>query len=377
MRPLTRNIVGVCLAYLMLAGGFALWQRHEIAAAHRAALADLAHGAEVYDAALRRGVAGALAALALLGGVGLALYVVMARREREASGRLGTGPADRKLPAPRAENQLAAAFEAADRVGKELNLERERGTQARQRLHTLSQLMDVGALLIDHSLRLQFANPRACDLLGCDDPAQLRARWPELALLLDLRGPIREHRTEFDVDVPGANGERAVHCRVYSLAEGENPGFLCLLREPLALDALEIDLLLASQLRALSRVYRAVTHDLKAPLNALVLNLDRLQTALSRGAGTQEAERTQGYVDVLREELEGRLDRSLAGLLADTTPAGSGAWSSTPRHHGGDPAAVRPAGEHAARRPRNRAAGAAVRSPASATASSRRCSTSP
>ena len=110
---------------------------------------------------------------------------------------------------------------------------------------------------------------------------------------------------------------------MYPLAEEEHQGFLYLLRERMALDALETDLLLASQLRALSRVYRAVTHDLKAPLHAMVLNLDRLQVALRRGEGAEEAEKTQGYLDVLREELE-RLDRSLVALLAETTPAGSG-----------------------------------------------------
>ena len=92
--------------------------------------------------------------------------------------------------------------------------------------------------------------------------------------------------------------------------------------KPLPVHA-EADLLIASQLRALNRVYRAVTHDLKAPINALVLNLDCLQTALSKGGGAAEAAATQGYLDVLREELE-RLDRMLLGLLADTTPAGSG-----------------------------------------------------
>src|SRR4030095_2656404 len=123
---------------------------------------------------------------------------------------------------------------------------------------------------------------------------------------------------QFDFDVPGPKEPLAVHCRVYPLADEEHQGFLYLLRERMALDALETDLLLASQLRALSRVYRAVTHELKAPLNAMVLNLDRLQVALRRGEGAAEAEKTQGYVDVLREELE-RLDRSLLGLLAHTT----------------------------------------------------------
>jgi signal transduction histidine kinase len=182
--------------------------------------------------------------------------------------------------------------------------------------------MDVGVLLVSSARQLEFASARACELLGCPDPAELRRRWPEFFELLDPRGS-QKRAAPFDFDVPGAKKPRAVHCRVHLLAEEGSQGFVYLLRERLALDALETDLLLASQLRALSRVYRGVTHDLKAPLNAMVLNLDRLQTALRRGAGTAEAEQTQGYLDVLREELE-RLDRSLLALLADTTPAGSG-----------------------------------------------------
>ncbi|HEX4956457.1 MAG TPA: PAS domain-containing sensor histidine kinase [Thermoanaerobaculia bacterium] len=323
MRPFTRNTVGVCLIYVLLVGGFALWQRREVGAAHRAALEDPARGAERYDQAMRRLGAGALGVLALVGVLGVAFYVRLARRGREVADRLQGALAGDALPAPRIRDELGAALEAADRVGQELDLERERGAQARQRLHTLSRLMDVGVLLVNPSHQLDFANPRACELLGCEDPAQLHERWPELLQLLDPGGPAQEHTAQFDFDVPGAKEPRAVHCRVYPLVEEEHQGFVCLLRERMALDALETDLLLASQLRALSRVYLAVTHDLKAPLNAMVLNLDRLQTALRKGGGVQEAEKTQGYLDVLREELE-RLDRSLLALLTDTTPAGSG-----------------------------------------------------
>jgi signal transduction histidine kinase len=55
----------------------------------------------------------------------------------------------------------------------------------------------------------------------------------------------------------------------------------------------------------------------------MVLNLDRLQSALRSGSGEAEAEEAEQCVAVLREELE-RLDRSLQALLVDTTPAGQG-----------------------------------------------------
>jgi len=323
MRSLTRNTVGVCLIYVVLVGGFALWQREEIGVARRAAFEDAAHDSAVHDAAMRRLGAGALGALAIVGGLGLACYLLLVRRGREVTDLLQGALAGKKLPAPQVKDDFAAALAAADRVGQELNLERERGAQARQRLHTLSRLMDVGVLLVNPSRQLEFADPRACELLGCADPAELQGRWPEILQLLAPGRPVGEYVAQFDFDVPGAQEQRAVHCWAHPLAEEEHQGLLYLLRERMALDALETDLLLASQLRALSRVYRAITHDLKAPLNAMVLNLDRLQTALRKGEGAAEAEKTQGYLDVLREELE-RLDRSLLALLADTTPAGSG-----------------------------------------------------
>jgi signal transduction histidine kinase len=323
MRPLTRTTAAVGLLYEVLIGGFARWQRAEVGAARRAALESTAPGSEAYDDAMRRLGAGALTALALVGGFGLASYVRLVRRGREVTERLQGALAGPERPAPRVKGDFAAALEAADRVGQELNLERERGAQARQRLHTLSRLMDVGVLLVNPSRQLEFANPRACELLGAADPAELQGRWPQILRLLEPSAPGDQYLAQFDFDVPGAKAARAVHCRVYPLAEDEHQGFLYLLRERLALDALETDLLFASQLRALSRVYRGVTHDLKAPLNAMVLNLDRLQIALRRGEGVEEAEKTEMYLEVLREELD-RLDRALEALLADTTPAGRG-----------------------------------------------------
>lgn len=323
MRYLTRNTVGVCLIYLVLVGGFALWHREEIRVAHRAGLENTAQGSEVQDDAMRRLGAGALGTVALVGGLGVALYLLLVRRGHALTDLLQRALAGQDPPGPRVKGGFAAALEAADRVGQELNLERDRGAQARQRLHTLSRLIDVGVLLVNPSRQLDFANRRACELLGSSDPAELQGHWAEILELLDPGGSVEEPPAHFDFAVPGVEEPRVLHCRLYALEEEEHQGFLYLLRERMELDALETDLLLASQLRALSRVYRAVTHDLKAPLNAMVLNLDRLQVALRKGKGGEEAEKAEGYLDVLREELE-RLDRSLLGLLAETTPVGSG-----------------------------------------------------
>jgi signal transduction histidine kinase len=321
---LTRNAVGLFLIYLTLVGVFALWQRQEIAAARQTALTDAAHSSDLYGRGMRRLGVGALGALSVTGGLGLALYLLLVRRSREVAELLEGAVAGRPLPVPHVKDDFAVAFAAADRVGKELHLERERAAQARQRLSALSLVMDVGVLLVDTSHQLEFANPRACELLGCADAAELERRWSEIGRFFDpALGPVDRRASRLDLDVPGPDGPRAVRCQVYTLGEEADQVFLFLLRDRVMLDALETDLLLASQLRALTRVYHAVTHDLKAPLHAMVLNLDLLQSALRRGEGAREAEQSEAYLGVLREELE-RLDRSLLTLLAETTPAGRG-----------------------------------------------------
>jgi signal transduction histidine kinase len=321
---LTRNTLGLALIYVMVLGGFALWQREEIAAAHglESRTARLADGSE---RAMRRLAVGAFATLALAGACGLAAYALLVRRSREVADLLEGALAGRTMPVPQVKDTFAVAFAAAGRVGQELNLERDRGAQARERLDALSHLMDVGVLLVNVSHRLEFANSRACELLGCADEAEVERRWEEIrGFLVPAMSSVDPLVARLDLDVPGKHGVRALTSRVYPMGDGEHRVFIFLLRDRVMVDALETDLLLASQLRALSRVYRAVTHDLKAPLNAMVLNLDLLQSALRRGHSgdaVREAEDSEQYLAILREELE-RLDRSLLALLAETTPAG-------------------------------------------------------
>jgi signal transduction histidine kinase len=92
---------------------------------------------------------------------------------------------------------------------------------------------------------------------------------------------------------------------------------------------LELDLRHATQLRALSRVYLGVAHDLRAPLNAITLNFELLKRslALDEGSDDPQAPRRQQWMRVLEEEFA-RLARTLDLLLAQTAPG-----SSDPRRH--------------------------------------------
>lgn len=96
--------------------------------------------------------------------------------------------------------------------------------------------------------------------------------------------------------------------------------------------ALESDQRAAALMRSLVEIAPAVAHDLRAPINAMVLNLEVLKESLAGSApgpgalpapagGRDPRERQQRYVNVLREELS-RLHRSLELFLAHISPRG-------------------------------------------------------
>lgn len=73
---------------------------------------------------------------------------------------------------------------------------------------------------------------------------------------------------------------------------------------------------LASHMRALSGLFHGLVHDLKSPINSLVVNLELLKASIS---DTPDVERQKRYVRILDEELV-RLNRSVERLLPAAGP---------------------------------------------------------
>jgi signal transduction histidine kinase len=209
-------------------------------------------------------------------------------------------------------------------VGRELQLARRAGIDAQRRLDALSRVVDVGVVLLGPGGELEFANRRARELLGGgEEPVE--ERWAaareqlQPALAVAAGGDVGAARRA-DVELQTPAGPRALRLQAYRLEEGSE-GQLVLLRDRAMLEALETDLALAAQLRTLTRLYRALAHDLRAPLNSMVLHLELLRQSLAGGDDDAAArDDRQHWVQVLREELD-RLNRSLRSLLAETAPA--------------------------------------------------------
>ena len=229
---------------------------------------------------------------------------------------------DEILQSRRHRDEFAEAIETASRVGKELTAARAQTADARGRFGELMKVMDVGILLVGPDKTLEFANDPARVFLGRAGPGTLEDSWDAIRSLLDTSLDVPPASGTRDLDVP-ING-RTSNVRLEFSPRDDRAGWLILVKNREMLDALENELRLAIQMRGFAQFYMAFAHDLKAPLNAMVLNLELLKRTLS-GAAQQadETEETRArqtrYIQTVVDEVA-RLDRCLHTVLTHAAP---------------------------------------------------------
>jgi signal transduction histidine kinase len=177
---------------------------------------------------------------------------------------------------------------------------------------------DPGVVFLDDSGAVVLSDQRAESVLG-RDAARLRADWPALKRRLDAAAGDdlwRRENAAVAAEVPVGGDARRVDVRVRRLA---GRGHLLLVREADAAEAAAFDRRLAGQMHTLSRLYRAMAHDLRGPLNTMVVNLELLADAVSPGATGPQVERLPRYVRVMKDETY-RLTRYLNAFLSGVAP---------------------------------------------------------
>jgi signal transduction histidine kinase len=182
----------------------------------------------------------------------------------------------------------------------------------------LARALSPGTLALRNG-KPESADPRALELLGLADAAALAAAAAAIAAALSRRGPDGGRPAA----LPLGPGGRPLLAEVRPSSGAGAPGEVALLFDPAALAALAADVQQARHLRAVTHISPAVAHDLRAPINAMVFNLEILKETIAAGKGAEPAgrERQLRYVTVLRDELA-RLHRELEIFLAQTSGRG-------------------------------------------------------
>ncbi|HET7840817.1 MAG TPA: ATP-binding protein [Terriglobia bacterium] len=183
----------------------------------------------------------------------------------------------------------------------------------------LSNLTD-GMLLFDQQDRLVMTTPSAARFLGRSPDTLLHHPVPDV--FLDgrplekfLRRAFEEGRS-FPWQVVETGGEipRVSVSVQFVEEEGARVATLVTLRDASTRAQLEDQIDVAAKLAALGKLTSGVAHEVKNPLNAMVLQLELLKSKLDN-----EGERVKPQIDTLSEEIR-RLDRVVKTFLDFTRP---------------------------------------------------------
>lgn len=276
--------------------------------------------AQLFSAARRQLLAAALGGLAGVLLLGALLQSQISRRASAIADSIEATPPGSPGTPPR--DEFARALRAATGVRMALDQSRQEASRLHRGFAALGQALKMGVVLLRGDRAPDFANARALELFGVSDLDQVRAGWgalrERLGPALATLGPGGAPAGSVEIEAPGKGAAR-LRLEPYRLQGGAGDEYLLLLNDPEVLDAVEGDVRLANQLQGLARAYRTLTHELRAPLSAMMIHLDLLRESIVGQAAAPGKQAQEGYVVVLREELQ-RLNRSLAQVLTDALP---------------------------------------------------------
>lgn len=197
-----------------------------------------------------------------------------------------------------------------------------RAFEARQQLRQLDRALEVGVVITDEAGRPSVVGDRARQMLGLSTTGDVHDEVADM--LTSLRGTVArvadsQQSEVTSLEIPHSGAGHGLEITVLPL-EGESEGRVMLqLRDRERVRALEQNLLDAARLRGITRLYLGVAHDLRAPINAITLNLANIKDSLMELTEVPRLAEHRQTIEMLEDELR-RLQRAVESLLAQTAP---------------------------------------------------------
>jgi signal transduction histidine kinase len=228
-------------------------------------------------------------------------------------------------------SDVSTALRAVSQMGERIGALAQGARRQEIALSSLSRALDEGVAILDATGRVVTANPAAAAILQrppAEDPVPAVAKVLEadraLALLVEqtLRTEQEVHGLDREVALP-EGGRVGVRLSTYLLRDPDRPaGVLLVLRDLGSIRTFEQDLQEASRLSVLARLTASVAHEIKNPLNSMVINMEVLRGILASLPAEVKAE-SERYVQVVTDEIY-RLDEVIRDFLGLTTASDLG-----------------------------------------------------
>ncbi len=207
-------------------------------------------------------------------------------------------------------------------LGERVAGERSELEIMRGRLRQVISHLEERLLLINREGRVILASPDAERLLGIKDneitgspiDESLGAIHP-LVGLIDQAFTERHSITRAAMSVPDGSRARQLIVSVQYIEDaGEPVGALVSMRDYESIQRFETQWDLSKKLADLGRITSGIAHEVKNPLNAMVIHLEILRSKIESGAGDPTPQ-----MEILDSEIK-RLDRVVATFLNFTRP---------------------------------------------------------
>jgi signal transduction histidine kinase len=216
---------------------------------------------------------------------------------------------------------IESVADRMEQISRQIAGDRTELRKARGRLQQILSNLQVRLLLVSNDGRVMLASPGVEETLGVKAINEGQA----LAEILDADHPLAIH-TRRALSADAAYGTRApvsVNGADYSFTaqpisdRGETVGALITLHDRATVARLESQLNYSEQLADFARITSGIAHEVKNPLNAMVIHLELLRAKLERL--TPLAEEARPQLDILSSEIH-RLDRVVQTFLNFTRP---------------------------------------------------------
>jgi signal transduction histidine kinase len=183
----------------------------------------------------------------------------------------------------------------------------------------LERALKVGVVVTDDGGRPQVVGDRARDLLGLEGSTPIDdGAFEAFDELRKTAARAAKTGTTNVASVSFSSSRGREHLEATAIPTNGGENVVVQLRNLDHVRSLRRNLLDAARQRGLTRLYLGVAHDLRAPINAIVLNLTNLKDSLIEDDGDSGREQLQ-TIEMVEDELL-RLQRAVESLLGQTAP---------------------------------------------------------
>ncbi|HKQ51143.1 MAG TPA: ATP-binding protein [Pyrinomonadaceae bacterium] len=233
------------------------------------------------------------------------------------------------VPPERVDNKarstdIEAVADRIEQLSRQIAGDRSQLREARGGLQQILQNLQERLLLVSADGRVMLASPGADALLNSEQPMEGRKLseivGPEHPLVSLTENALASRETPQRVTLPAMNGNaaRATVASVQPIKDrGEIVGALVSLHDRETVARLESQLDYSERLVDFARITSGIAHEVKNPLNAMVIHLELLRSKLQRISPAADDARPQ--LDILTSEIQ-RLDRVVQTFLDFTRP---------------------------------------------------------